>query len=284
MVANAVSNNSAKLCIFVHGLGYDWENHEEGIHNAETEKYQLIGEDIHFWENYKGVTVEAYWEGLPKKMQDRGICDSNYTYLTKFDTVGSSMEDFKVHEARFCELVNSPQGTLVFAHSLGNYIAGDFKCIGKVEKFISIASPWEMNNYIIRDLLCFASPFNPVGWVAHFIDKCFDFKLFNQGICEDSFEFLFNKDERKRVKDKMGKELNANNSIFFCAKNEEWIDPADSCMNPPVEGAKKLKVTGAHSTILKRKKLANEIVKFLSESESSLGQDLEMQFNTEYDL
>jgi hypothetical protein len=284
MVANAVSNNSAKLCIFVHGLGQDWEDHEEGIHHAEAEKDKLIGKEIFRSENYdKNFTIDSYWKGLPKEMQNRGICDRSDYYLTKFDTVGSSMKDFKVYEKEFCTLVNE-QDTLVFAHSMGNYIAGDYKCIGNVAAFISIASPWELNNHLLRDLLCFAYPFNPVGWIAHFIDTCFDLMLFNQGVCEDSFEFLFNKYERDRIKKKMENELDAKQCIFFCAKNEEYIDPAESCMNPPVKGAKKFKVTGAHSSIMKEQKLINEIENFLTESEISLGRDLEMQSNIEYDI
>ena len=87
VVVNTSSNDSA-LCIFVHGLGQDWRDADEGIHSFEEEKHLLVSNDVRIW-SHINLTAESYWNGLPDYMKEREIC-SNNIFLTKFDTVSSS--------------------------------------------------------------------------------------------------------------------------------------------------------------------------------------------------
>ena len=89
---NAQSDvHNSTLCIFVHGLGWDWKNSEEGVHD-EDEEHLETGTNSFFW-NFN-MSVNDYWRGLDDRMIDRGIC--NETYITKYDTVTSSMDELKV--------------------------------------------------------------------------------------------------------------------------------------------------------------------------------------------
>ena len=137
------ATQSEHLCIFAHGLGLDWHNHEEGIHNLEKEEYLWSGhEPDPVWEgpSWNGTVsnLETYWLGLPHEMKKRGICEN--VFLIKFDTVGSSLDEFHKYEDEFCNLVNS-HDTIIFAHSMGNYITGNMKCIGNVTHFKLFQSP-----------------------------------------------------------------------------------------------------------------------------------------------
>eukprot|EP00493_Phyllostaurus_siculus_P002696 UN02709 len=113
-------------------------------------------------------------------MKKKGICEN--VFLTKFDTVGSSLDEFHKYEDEFCNLVNS-HDTIIFAHSMGNYITGNMKCIGNVTHFISIAAPWEQNDVFLRSFLCAGYPLNVHGWLIHFLDNFVE-TGFHIGVCD----------------------------------------------------------------------------------------------------
>jgi hypothetical protein len=266
---DTLQGDAPTTCIFVHGLGRDWDDSAEGIHHTEEDQEHLLGGNDFLWSHDE--TIEEYWGILPRKMKDHGICHE--ILYTKFDTVGSSMDELKEkYEAEFCNLVTT-KDTTVIAHSLGNYISGNFECIDKVKNFISLAAPWDMKDNAGRSVLCFGHPFNPLLWIVHFVDLLIDdetIKVAHKGFCDDSFDFMFSKENRESLKAKMSDKFKNSNPIqkriFICAEDEEIITLPESCMEPPTNGVpvNAFKVKGLHRGFLKNDELADAIRDVLS--------------------
>jgi len=231
-------------CIFFHGLGMD-HRVEEVLYGVEelSEK----SESFSYTNN-----LEEYWASSATDV------DCGEKIFTKFNTVWSGMDHLAEQAENLCPVIESRAKVVAIGHSFGNAIATTMSCFDQIDRFISVAAPWNGENE--RDVWSVKSFY----WLC-----CDDVTSVDDSLpwycalhtlwgasaryCGSSYRLVDPTDESKAVRAVVSANFNVlpeANAKLVCAEAESYMDPA-SCTDGPAGGEKYLPVDmypGSHST------------------------------------